>query len=92
MLAHLTVGKCMEDKELLLQAAGAQTMYFDGFGAYRKVNGVLRCVGYVFESGAQLNLIVSLAGAAIANVEARRVLEEKSTKEIRVWSGEATAH
>jgi hypothetical protein len=64
----------MNDEELLLQAMNVPTVYFDGFGGFRKINGVLRCVGYVLGSGAQLNLIVSLSGAEAANSEARRVL------------------
>lgn len=70
----------MTDDELLLQGAGVQTMYFDGFGAFRKINGVLRSVGFIIGSGAQLNLVVSLTGADAAIVEARRVLEEMPSK------------
>jgi hypothetical protein len=70
----------MNDEELLLQAAHVPTAYFDGFGAFRKINGVLRCVGYIIGGGAQLNLIVSLTGAKAANIEAHRVLSEESTK------------
>ncbi len=70
----------MTDEELLAQAVNAPTMYFDGFGAFRKINGVMRCVGYVIGSGAQLNLIVSLTGAEVANVEARRILEAPPVK------------
>lgn len=70
----------MNDEELLRQAASASTMYFDGFGCFRKINGVLRCVGYVLNTGAQLNLIISLTGAEAANAEARRVLEEPASK------------
>lgn len=82
----------MTDEELLAQSASVQTMYFDGFGAYRKVNGVLRCIGYVMEGGAQLNLIVSLVGADAANAETRRVLDAKASKGIAVWQGTAMAH
>lgn len=82
----------MTDEELLAQAAGVPTMYFDGFGAYRKVNGVLRCIGYVMDGGAQLNLIVSLAGADMANRDTRRALDEKPAKCITVWQGAALAH
>jgi len=66
----------MDDEELLVQAANAPTIYCDGFGAFRKINGALRCVGYVLGSGAQVNLIISLTGAEAANTEARRILEE----------------
>jgi len=71
----------MNDEELLRQAAIVPTMYFDGFGAFRKINGVLRCVGFTIGSGAQMNLIVSLIGAEAGNKEARRVLEENTLKE-----------
>jgi len=70
----------MNDEELLLQAAGLQTFYLDGLGAFRKINGVLRCVGYVIESGAQMNLLVSLAGAEAANTEVRRILDQKQVR------------
>lgn len=82
----------MEDEELLVQAATAPTLYFDGFGAFRKINGVLRCVGYVIGGGAQLNLIISLTGADAANIEARRVLEEKPTKGITIMERLRLAH
>jgi hypothetical protein len=70
----------MNDEELLTEAAGLQTVYFDGFGAFRKINGVLRCVGYVLDTGAQMNLIVSLAGAEASIAEVQRVLDEKPSK------------
>lgn len=69
----------MTDEELLLSAPDLKTVYFDGFGAFRKINGVLRCIGYIIDNGAQMNLVVSLAGARSANDEAKRVLEEKPT-------------
>jgi hypothetical protein len=70
----------MNDEELLMQAIGMQTVYLDGVGAFRKINGVLRCVGYVIGVGAQINLIVSLEGAEAGNKEVRRVLDEKPVK------------
>ncbi|MGY3359776.1 hypothetical protein ACVWZK_006439 [Bradyrhizobium sp. GM0.4] len=70
----------MNDEELLTQAAAMPTVYVDGFGAFRKINGVLRCVGYVIGSGAQLNLIISLSGAESSIIEAKRTLEEKPVK------------
>jgi hypothetical protein len=82
----------MEDEELLLQAANCPTMYFDGFGSYRKINGVLRCVGYILGSGAQLNLIISLAGAEMANRETKRILDERPIKSLQIWGGAALAH
>jgi hypothetical protein len=71
----------MTDEELLFQATSVKTVYLDGLGAFRKINGVMRCVGYILGSGAQINLIISMAGAEAANAEARRILEEpaKST-------------
>jgi len=66
----------MNDEELLMQAASVPTMYFDGFGAFRKINGVLRFAGYVIGSGAQLNIILSLTGAQASNAEVRRILDE----------------
>lgn len=82
----------MSDEELLLQGPNAPTMYFDGFGGYRKINGVLRCIGYIIGSGAQLNLVVSLGGAEMANRETRRVLDEKPIKGLTIWSGASVAH
>lgn len=69
-------GAFMNDEELLEQSTSVPTIYCDGFGAFRNINGALRCVGYVIGSGAQVNLIVSVTGAEAANKEARRVLEE----------------
>lgn len=83
----------MTDEELLLQAANCPIIYLDGFGAFRKINGVLRTVGHVLGSGAQVNLIVSLAGAEAANVAARRVLDEKPARVgLYMWGGGAIAH
>jgi hypothetical protein len=70
----------MNEEELLRQAASAPTMYFDGLGCFRNINGVLRCVGYVLGAGAQLNLLISLTGAKASNEEVRRLLEEPATK------------
>jgi hypothetical protein len=70
----------MNDEELLSQAAGMPTIYVDGFGAFRKLNGVLRCVGFVVGSGAQINLIVSLTGAEAGIADARLALDEESSK------------
>src|SRR5260221_606717 len=85
---RLSAERSMSDEELLAQAASITPVYVDGFGAFRKVNGVLRCIGYVLESGAQLNLIVSLAGADLANQAARRALDEKPAgKSVAIWSG-----
>ena len=70
----------MNDEELLSQAAGMPTIYVDGFGAFRKLNGVLRCVGFIVGSGAQVNLIVSLTGAEAGIVDARLALDEAPGK------------
>ena len=67
----------MNDEELLSQSAALAAVYVDGFGAYRKVNGVLRCVGYIIDSGAQLNLIISLPGAEQAQLDTERVLRAR---------------
>jgi hypothetical protein len=72
----------MNDEELLVQATGMQTIYVDGFGAFRKINGVLRCIGFTIDGGAQLNLIVSLVGAEAGIADARRTLDEKGIKSI----------
>jgi hypothetical protein len=82
----------MTDEELLAQAPALPVLYFDGYGAYRKVNGVLRCVGYTLELGAQYNLITSLAGAEHGNRAVRHVLDETPTKGMTIWNGTALAH
>jgi hypothetical protein len=82
----------MTDKELLLQATGAPTFYCDGFGAYRKINGVMRCIGYIIGNGAQLNLVMSLAGAEATNRMTREALDEKPTHAVHIWAGTALAH
>ena len=83
----------MTDEELLAQSSGLPTIYCDGYGAFRKVNGVMRCIGYVFGVGAQVNLITSLAGADAANRENRRVLDHaEPTKGILIWNGGVMAH
>jgi hypothetical protein len=83
----------MTDEELLLQAAGCPTMYFDGFGAYRMSNGVLRTVGYVIGPGAQLNLIVSLRGAEAAALNTVNTLKpNKAVKALQIWNVPTLAH
>ena len=82
----------MTDEELLQQATSAPTIYVDGFGAYRTINGVLRCIGYVIGSGAQLNLVMSMAGAEVANRMTRQALDEKPTKGIHIWEGPGLSH
>lgn len=82
----------MDEQELMSQGADVRTMYFDGFGGYRKINGVLRCIGFIIGSGAQLNLVVSLAGADKAAVATRQTLDETATKGIHIWGGSSLAH
>jgi hypothetical protein len=82
----------MTDEDLIAQAGALVPVYIDGLGAFRKVNGVLRCVGWVIESGAQLNLIVSLAGADKAIRAARFALDAKPPKTIESWNGAQLAH
>jgi hypothetical protein len=82
----------MSDEELILQAASLPPVYVDGFGAFRKVNGVLRCVGWVIDAGAQLNLICSLTGADQGNRAARHVLDGKATACVHIWNGVSLRH
>lgn len=82
----------MNDEELLQEAANCPTMYFDGLGAFRNINGVLRYVGFIIGSGAQLNLVLSLTGAEAANRETRRVLDEGPSNRDTPWSKAARAH
>lgn len=82
----------MNDEDLLQQALDCKTMYFDGFGGFRNINGVLRCVGFILGSGAQLNLVISLSGAESANTIVRRILDEGPVKEALAWCGTSTAH
>jgi len=82
----------MRDEELLLQAAALQPIYVDGFGAFRKVNGVLRCVGWVIDAGAQLNLIVSLTGAEEGTLAARQALDGKASACAHIWNGISLHH
>lgn len=93
LVAHLyNMGPTMTDEELLLQSGNIPTLYFDGFGGYRKTNGVLRCIGYIIGSGAQLNLVVSLTGADLAANETRRTLDDKPIKGLSIWRGASLSH
>jgi hypothetical protein len=76
----------MTDEELLRQAPSLPVLYFDGYGAYRKINGVLRCVGWTLGLGAQYNIITSLIGANAANHDTRRALDAKPSTAISIWS------
>lgn len=82
----------MRDEELLEQAQSLQLIYCDGFGAFRKVNGLLRCVGFVIQGGAMLNLAVSLSGADQAQVETRRALSESDLKISTPWNERELTH
>jgi hypothetical protein len=82
----------MRDEDLMEQAPSLPVLYFDGYGAYRKLNGVLRCVGYTLDLGAQYNLITSLAGADQAIRATRFALDAKPPKTIESWNGSALAH
>lgn len=82
----------MNDQELIEQASGLRPTYCDGFGGYRKINGVLRCVGFVLDGGATLNLIVSLVGADQAQIDTHRILREAPTQGIAIWAGCDLAH
>lgn len=83
----------MTDEELRAQAPGLPVLYFDGYGNFQKVNGVLRCVGWTIGIGGQYNIISSLAGAGIACVEAQRVMEDrKPVGCISIWNGTSLAH
>lgn len=82
----------MTDEELIEQAQGLPLIYCDGFGAYRKVNGILRCVGFIIQGGPVLNLAVSLVGADAAQADTKRTLREEPTKCLSIWSGHALAH
>jgi hypothetical protein len=83
----------MTDEELIEQACNLPAVYVDAFGAYRQVNGVLRCVGYLYQGGAQLNLICSLTGADRAQADTLRVLrEEPAQTTYQKWRGTSAAH
>ncbi|WP_404470800.1 hypothetical protein [Bradyrhizobium ottawaense] len=82
----------MNDEELLRQAANVPTFYFDGFGAFRKINGVLRCAGFIVGSGVQLNLIVSIEGAEAALIEARKALDARDVRDRRALERSRFAH
>lgn len=83
----------MTDDELLAQAAMLVPVYCDGFGAFRKLNGVFRCIGWDLIGGANLNLIVSLDGAHQGNRAARVALNEEEPPHTRhTWTGAKIAH
>lgn len=91
--ARIFPGGSMTDEELIEQAQSLPLLYCDGFGAYRKVNGILRCVGFILQGGAVLNLGVSLIGADAAQCDTQRTLhEERPTKSLSIWSDHKMAH
>ena len=81
----------MTDEELRAQSPNLPSLYFDGYGAYQKVNGVLRCVAYIIGTGAQYNIITSLAGADLANRDTRRALDSSAVR-LSQWCGSKRAH
>ncbi|WP_375413068.1 hypothetical protein [uncultured Bradyrhizobium sp.] len=81
----------MTDDELLAQAPSLPVLYFDGYGAWRKVNGVIRCVGFTIGLGGQYNIITSIIGAEQASRDTRQALDAKAAPAIAIWSG-ALAH
>ena len=83
----------MSEEELLALAVNAPTIYVDGFGAYRKSNGILRCIGFVYGGGPQLNLVMTVIGAEEANRATRRSLDSLPSKSLTIWdAGGVTAH
>jgi hypothetical protein len=83
----------MRDDELLEQAQSLPLIYCDGFGAFRKVNGVLRAVGYIIGGPVQVHLAVSLAGADQSVIDAARALRQaEPVKCLAIWNGHDLAH
>jgi hypothetical protein len=83
----------VSEEDLLLQAPTLPVLYFDGFGAFRKMNGLLRCVGFTLELGAQYNVLISLTGADVANRATRAVLDQKPVAPaITMWNGISLPH
>jgi hypothetical protein len=81
------------DEDLIEQAMNMPLTYCDGFGAYRKVNGVLRTIGFVLQGGANLNLACSLVGADDAQAATAKALRLKEpAKGITIWNGTNLAH
>jgi hypothetical protein len=82
----------MTDEHLMDQAPAIPVLYFDGLGAFRKINGVLRCVGYTHELGAQMNVLISLAGAEQAIRAMRFALDAKEAPKTTIGVGSALPH
>ena len=87
MISRLARGKIMTDEELQEAAPTLPVLYFDGFGNYKKVNGLLRCTGYTLGVGPQYNLVTSLAGADATNRIIRRILDERQVGGMINWDG-----
>jgi hypothetical protein len=81
------LGEIMGDDQLIEESLSLQTLYCDGLGAFRKINGVLRCIGYVIQGGANLNLVLSLDGAERALNEIQRALRGQPANGLAFWNG-----
>lgn len=81
----------MTDEDLLAASPSLPYLYFDGYGAYRKINGVLRCVSHI-EGVPQYNIITSLVGADLANRATRLALDAQPLSPVTIWVGRALAH
>lgn len=93
LTARPRAGVFMQDEDLITEAQCLPLVYCDGFGAFRKINGVLRCVGYVLQGGVSLNLAVSLIGADQAHLDMARVIASaEPVKCIAIWKGSKLAH
>ena len=85
-------GAAMTDEELVERASTLVPVYVDGFRAYRKVNGVLRCIGFTIETAdiiPQLNLIISLVGADQSMIDAQNALHAVVGS---AWAGAMRSH
>lgn len=80
------------DEDLLQQAIECPTVYLDGLGCFRCINGVLRSVGFIHGGGAQLNLFISMPGAEVANVAARRILDDGPGETVGNWNRPRLSH
>ena len=91
-LRAVRLGKIMTDEELREAAPSLPVLYFDGFGYYRKCNGLLRCVGYTLGVGPQYNLVTNLTGADATNKIIRRILDGEPTFDMKVCGGASLVH
>lgn len=82
----------MKDDDLIEQAMNLPLIYCDNFGAFREINGLLRCVGYVIQGGATLNLACSLSGAEHTQQETHRILRASASKPIYIRDWSAATH